>query len=409
MKALRRLLLPGLFFLCLFLSSTASQQIQELPNLYTLIQEERTFTGKEALEMQRKEAMESDPVPFAVWGQESEKPVSNPSLGRTAYPAVLTLCGPSFLLYSSSAPLLTEDTEGCLLDRTTAQELFGTSKAVGNTLNYQNRILTVRGILEGDAPILLLQALPEDSDMSRVSLSIPSGTAPHKFLTEFVNRHGLSGQWSSLRFWSELAHAGTLLAPAVLLLSALFSLLKTTFTALEFPLPFLACLLLCGLSWFLLLWLCEFSFQLPEDFIPTKWSDFEFWSRLWKSKGDELVLLLTSEKLGPELPLFLNSLKAIGFGLLAVFLYPISLPRLSMQQNRGLWGTTVFFLLLAFCSVVFTGTPTFAENKLLWLVPIAYLWQQALSLRLRLWIRCLDKECADTALPAKRRYRIRRL
>ena len=229
-------------------------------------------------------------------------------------------------LYSSSAPLLTEDTEGCLLDRTTAQELFGTSKAVGNTLNYQNRILTVRGILEGDAPILLLQALPEDSDMSRVSLSIPSGTAPHKFLTEFVNRHGLSGQWSSLRFWSELAHAGTLLAPAVLLLSALFSLLKTTFTALEFPLPFLACLLLCGLSWFLLLWLCEFSFQLPEDFIPTKWSDFEFWSRLWKSKGDELVLLLTSEKLGPELPLFLNSLKAIGFGLLAVFLYPISLP-----------------------------------------------------------------------------------
>ena len=103
MKALRRLLLPGLFFLCLFLSSTASQQIQELPNLYTLIQEERTFTGKEALEMQRKEAMESDPVPFAVWGQESEKPVSNPSLGRTAYPAVLTLCGPSFLLYPSSA------------------------------------------------------------------------------------------------------------------------------------------------------------------------------------------------------------------------------------------------------------------------------------------------------------------
>lgn len=188
--------------------------------------------------MQRKEAMESDPVPFAVWGQESEKPVSNPSLGRTAYPAVLTLCGPSFLLYSSSAPLLTEDTEGCLLDRTTAQELFGTSKAVGNTLNYQNRILTVRGILEGDAPILLLQALPEDSDMSRVSLSIPSGTAPHKFLTEFVNRHGLSGQWSSLRFWSELAHAGTLLAPAVLLLSALFSLLKTTFTALEFPFLF---------------------------------------------------------------------------------------------------------------------------------------------------------------------------
>ena len=131
--------------------------------------------------MQRKEAMESDPVPFAVWGQESEKPVSNPSLGRTAYPAVLTLCGPSFLLYSSSAPLLTEDTEGCLLDRTTSQELFGTSKAVGNTLNYQNRILTVRGILEGDAPILLLQALPEDSDMSRVSLSIPSGTAPQIF------------------------------------------------------------------------------------------------------------------------------------------------------------------------------------------------------------------------------------
>ena len=128
MKALRRLLLPGLFFLCLFLSSTASQQIQELPNLYTLIQEERTFTGKEALEMQRKEAMESDPVPFAVWGQESEKPVSNPSLGRTAYPAVLTLCGPSFLLYSSSAPLLTEDTEGCLLDRTTAQSCLELQK-----------------------------------------------------------------------------------------------------------------------------------------------------------------------------------------------------------------------------------------------------------------------------------------
>ena len=73
-----------------------------------------------------------------------------------------------------------------------------------------------------------------------------------------------------------------------------------------------------------------------------------------------------------------------------------------MQQNQGALGNHCIFLLLAFCSVVFTGTPDFAENKLLWLVPSAYLWQQALSLRLRLWIRCLDKECADTALPAKR-------
>lgn len=36
--------------------------------------------------------------------------------------------------------------------------------------------------------------------------------------------------------------------------------------------------------------------QIPYDYIPEKWSDFTFWTELWKEKTDSMEYLMKIEK-----------------------------------------------------------------------------------------------------------------
>lgn len=44
--------------------------------------------------------------------------------------------------------------------------------------------------------------------------------------------------------------------------------------------------------------------QIPEDMIPTKWSDFEFWTEYGKKLGASCRLLIWSEKKIPDFPIW---------------------------------------------------------------------------------------------------------
>lgn len=403
MSALRRLTRPAasaLFFLCFFLSLSASGGLQNLPDLRTLSLGAEV-TGKAALAMRERERNEERPVSFAVWGQRNGQTAENPDLGRSASLDVVTLCGNSGLLFPASAPLGPKDQEGCLLDRASAQSLFGSSEPIGSALEYGGRTLAVRGVLETDRPLLLIQVLPETEALSRVTLSLPEGASAQKLLEEFGNRHALSGSWDSRRAWSSFARFFALLAPFALLLSVVLSLLKTAFSMTEFPVPFLVCLLAAGAVWFLLLWLTEVSFRIPGEFIPGKWSDFSFWSRLWEEKKAEFLLLLTSEKTAFDLDALLPALQALAFGLLALLLFPLSLNRVRPRDSRGLWLWCAFFFLLAFLGVLASGG-ALARDRLLWLCPAAGLCSAFLSRLLARWAAAVKEERPPFPVPGHR-------
>ena len=57
--------------------------------------------------------------------------------------------------------------------------------------------------------------------------------------------------------------------------------------------------------------------QIPYDYIPEKWSDFTFWTELWKEKADGMECLIKIQKSILDLE-WMNSLfKSIILGVLA--------------------------------------------------------------------------------------------
>ncbi len=396
MTALRRWgrpVLCALLFLCLALSRSAAKRLELIPRLYTTSLSGFPLTGEAAHAMEEREAEEQRPAAFTLWKEEKEQALENPDLSRSAAASVISLSGSSTLLFSSSAPLLSGDTEGCLLDEITAQSLFGSPDPVGAALFYGGRRLTVRGVIETERPLLLCQAEQKTEGLTRLTLRPPEGAPIRDFLAEFSSRHGLSGSWASTDTWKGLARFCSLLSPFLFFLSLFFPLLKAAFSSTEFPASFFLCLLTAGAVWFFMLWITEASFQLPEEFLPNKWSDFDFWGDLWQQKKEELLLFLTMEKTEFELRLLLPALRALLFGLLSLMLFPFSLRKGKPKTGRGLWLWCAFALLLPFFASLFLD-PALAKDRLLWLCLPTYL---ALSFLCQALLRTVKRWTAENA------------
>ena len=60
--------------------------------------------------------------------------------------------------------------------------------------------------------------------------------------------------------------------------------------------------------------------RISEDYIPSRWSDFSFWSSLWQEKADAVKFLVGMEKTELDNRWAYGFLKAAGCGLLAEIL-----------------------------------------------------------------------------------------
>lgn len=77
----------------------------------------------------------------------------------------------------------------------------------------------------------------------------------------------------------------------------------------------LCAVLSCGL-----VFLTARFLEIPSDMIPTRWSDFSFWSDWWQRQRQNLLLLLGTAQGEAQLELLWNALQAVIFGLAAIFL-----------------------------------------------------------------------------------------
>lgn len=362
--------LCGLFFLCFALARSAALELEarDIGGLQTLTLG-WGLTGQDGADMLEREQSQERPSAFVLWGQQEGALAENRGLNRTAICTQITLWGSSQLLLGSTAPLAEDDQAGCLLDRGTAMALFGDPAPVGSVLTLSGREMTVRGVVETDQPLVAVLARAGDGGLDRVTLRTPEGDHPRLAAEGFAARNGLSGSWSRPDGWVWLARAMSLLPVAVLLLSVIIRCISAAFSPRAGRVRFWCGIALAGALWFILLWLTEFRFQLPEEMIPNKWSDFDFWGRLFQEKREELVRGLSAGRTAPELAVVLPALRAAGFGLLAAAAAPF-MPR--PARPAGLWVCCAAGALMAFAAALWLD-PALAHDRALWLaLPAAF-------------------------------------
>lgn len=381
----------GLCLICFSLAQTETFKTALLNDTEEIILEQGAWSREQWEEMAVNEEDREFPDAFILWGEKEEVQIVSRDLTRTANVSAIEACGDSRLLLRETVSLNEKDTEGCLLSADTAWKLFGSTRAVGEKIQYGERTLTIRGILRQMKGTLFVQAEKGgEAILNTVTLKAggQSGSLEDP-ARSFMMRYGIQGKKVPVKYYNSWSVFLVFTLPLFMLLRVLAKYWKSIDRGGKRAEAVWGIVLMAGMG-ILFLYAFGFSFTLPKDLIPTRWSDFQFWNSLGEHKGEELLLLLRMRKRKPELMIaqpFFNCVKymagawicygaafgrwrrvsgkAAVSGILLAWLlvFIVILLRKEegslLMQSRGVWFLLPFELTGRY---LYSGTCSFAEE-----------------------------------------------
>ena len=279
------------------------QSAKEDANLtYIVLSESIDATAVE--EIFEQEKMLPDSVGFCFWGEAAAQVVSCNETGGIAEVTQVLLSGNPEVL---GAGILVWQ-NGCFLDETTAEKLFGTADCGEQTL-WQGEIpYRVLGTISTFQPTMLTVAAEKDGAvLNRCALSVTAEQG-EQTASQFLMRWGLQGELIDFYPLWVTVYNFLLILPGILLLAALVYGIRK-FRALPFPDRVKLGILLVG-EVGLLIFLCGQIIILP-DMIPSRWSDFSFWGNWLEAQKENIQLVLLTPMGEQHLQLMLNMIKSI--------------------------------------------------------------------------------------------------
>lgn len=184
---------------------------------------------------------------------------------------------------------------GCSMSADKSYELWGSRDVLGKTIYIDGvsyKVACVTDMMEG---VIAVRKSDYERDMKFVSLDMePISNQDERdvLIEEFVLQNSHSAD-SSINYYEMLFLTGNfMLFPVFTVAAYMFGrILTELYCAKKHKKGFkvIACYV-----FFLILWVSvcfftgSFSFEIPGSFIPTKWSDFDFWSRVIERLKNEL-------------------------------------------------------------------------------------------------------------------------
>lgn len=275
----------------------------------------------------------------AVWEaeKEQEKPRSfcffsmigietyrNEDNGRSTKAQSVCCAGDTRYYQWQAAGLDLGDKEGCLIDKQTAWELFGTEDAAGQELTREitkgkkteTQTYRIRKILNTKEQTVIFQDGRKETEFNMVNIYLPASEVPSDYMETFLNAYGLSGVLAETGWYASLGEAVLLIVPVYLGIRIL-QYQKREWKEQKYRRLFV--LLGAGI-----LGICIFLFfqtvSIPGDWIPTKWSDFEFFRNKFQELQDGFRLYLQFPKSSEEIQRLGECLKTLIYSGLSIFL-----------------------------------------------------------------------------------------
>ena len=79
------------------------------------------------------------------------------------------------------------------------------------------------------------------------------------------------------------------------------------------------------ISIFIFFKVTKLNISIPLDMIPNKWSDFDFWSKMWKENIEKLQYVLYMKKYGIDIYNIENLIMSVLYSILTIILFVINL------------------------------------------------------------------------------------
>ncbi|WP_271714993.1 ABC transporter permease [Anaeromicropila herbilytica] len=274
---------------------------------------------EDSLNMERDKKTKTIPQITAYNRIDSEK-IENDKLVRNMDLSVMIVSGdmsvttPMDLLAGNY--VYKEDTYGCLIDSKSAYQLFGTINAVGSIVTYHKQQYYIRGVVSTDSPVFFIQSNKEDMEYKNLEIVYPGQRNAEELVEQFLT----SNQYPSHTLIDGVFYGG-MIHSLLLLPIWLFYMIVTIKIGLYYKSKIsnevvnsrlyksdntkdykkgnLIGIILIAILYISMIILCGYSihkltgnpFRFMMKYIPTKWSDFDFWPEHYKLITDQLNLI----------------------------------------------------------------------------------------------------------------------
>lgn len=311
----KAVLMIGCFILAVRYGMTAKENAGTI----TAFLKAQTLDMKSAGTVCEQEAEREEPVYLCFWGEQKDEPVMCRETGKSSTPTLILTKGNPDLIIPGTGALLWQE-KGCFLDTVTADELFGTRQACGQTVWCGDKAYTVCGTFESLRRIIVRQIQEEDGEkLTAVSIH-PDGSGNVKGeAKQFLLRYELGGETVDFVFLADLVNDLLLLVPALLMIKFLCALVRCEREAASIYKK-IVLILPAAISLFILFWLFRYQFAMPADMIPSKWSDFSFWTTWWKEQRQNIFHIIGTAQGEMQFDTIWNLMKSFLCNAASVFL-----------------------------------------------------------------------------------------
>lgn len=222
---------------------------------------------------------------ITAWSLTKDVEVKNRELGRKGKAECMAVYGlkemASFRRLETGTYGYRTDREGCVISKGLAMELFGGLNAAGKYIGCRDVSYVVRGVTDDTDPVILIPANMEDG-MAYVLLECGKDSSGRVEAERFLYKYGISRGQTVVDGSFFFAAAGILVLMALWIVPVRIGYCCVVRKKRE-KLRARQILWLWGMAFaifllgVLLIWKLEL--RIPADLIPSRWSQFGFWTR----------------------------------------------------------------------------------------------------------------------------------
>lgn len=262
---------------------------------------------------------EENPTDICFYWDGGIRTAENSRLARKSQVMVVGLLGDASLYSWHCNALSLDDREGCILDKKTAVELFGSENCIGSTVKLGEKNYVVRKVVPWTQRVILFHPTEKELVFTRVFVRPKNGESQKKAADRFMMSYGLFGTLVEDE-WPE-----TVCKIALLFCTAVWTVLFFQFLCVKQEKyveqneagKHAVAYWLCSAGMLIaaggLLFLSFRNVHVPADWLPDRWSDFEFWKRKISEEGENLCWYLILPKTVPQAERMMQVMRVLGF------------------------------------------------------------------------------------------------
>lgn len=243
---------------------------------------------------------------------------------RQSQVLVVGLLGKAGLYDWKAAGLAEDDRSGCLIDRSTAVSLFGSAMAEGGEITLGGDTYQVRKVLPWKQSVMVIRPKDKETVYTRAFVRPKPGETEQSAAEKLLMSYGLSGSIVDGDIVNAAALIVLILFPGTMAVELFLSAFRERKKYREQHKEYWFWTGACALIGVLAVFFVVRYVRIPVDWIPGKWSDFQFWPDKIAQESAKLKLYLMLPKTVTQAEQMIAGIKAMAWPLVSLFIYMAS-------------------------------------------------------------------------------------